>query len=103
MSKTIQLIKIISAITVLGVPAEILKCGAMYGWFLITFCFVCAWTAFLFVPVFYKMELKDRILSKVEFGQFDQKWPKRSKNSQYPETTDRDFECIIGFLQTGYF
>lgn len=47
-----------SAITVLGVPAEILKCGAMYGWFLITFCFVCAWTAFLFVPVFYRMELK---------------------------------------------
>ena len=76
MYKTIRLIKIISAITVLGVPAEILKCGAMYGWFLITFCFVCAWTAFLFVPVFYKMELKGRILSKVEFGQFDQKWPK---------------------------
>ena len=54
-----------SAITVLGVPAEILKCGAMYGWFLITFCFVCAWTAFLFVPVFYKMELKDRIFKKI--------------------------------------
>ena len=30
----------------------------MYGWFLVTFASVCALTAFVYVPVFYKMELK---------------------------------------------
>ena len=33
-----------SAITVLGVPAEVPNGNAMYGWFVITFAFVCGWT-----------------------------------------------------------
>ena len=47
-----------SAITVLGVPGDVPASNTMYIWFLITFSSVCALTALVYVPVFYKMEIK---------------------------------------------
>ncbi|XP_063294360.1 sodium-coupled monocarboxylate transporter 2-like isoform X2 [Pelobates fuscus] len=43
-----------SAITVLGAPAEVVRFGAHYLYFIIAYTFVIAFSAELFVPVFYR-------------------------------------------------
>lgn len=43
-----------SAITVLGAPAEVVRFGAHYLWFLIAYTCVIIISAELFVPVFYR-------------------------------------------------
>ena len=47
----------ISAITLLGTPAEVATLGTMYMWICISFCLVIPVSAHAFVPVFYKLEL----------------------------------------------
>uniref|UniRef100_H2Z0C9 Sodium/solute symporter n=1 Tax=Ciona savignyi TaxID=51511 RepID=H2Z0C9_CIOSA len=44
-----------SAITVLGTPAEIYIYGTMFWWFMISYTIVAIVTATVFVPVFYKL------------------------------------------------
>ncbi|XP_033096745.1 sodium-coupled monocarboxylate transporter 1-like [Anneissia japonica] len=46
-----------SAITVLGTPAEIYNYGTMFWWFGLTYLFVCLGAAHLFLPIFYKLQL----------------------------------------------
>ncbi|KAM8940071.1 sodium-coupled monocarboxylate transporter 2 [Pelodytes ibericus] len=43
-----------SAVTVLGAPAEVYRFGASFGYFFIAYTFVVIFTAELFVPVFYR-------------------------------------------------
>ncbi|XP_071959654.1 sodium-coupled monocarboxylate transporter 1-like [Antedon mediterranea] len=46
-----------SAITVLGTPADVYVHGTMFWWFGLTYFFVCFAAAHLFLPVFYKLQL----------------------------------------------
>ena len=47
----------ISAITVLGIPAEIYRYGVMYMWFLVAFVPAVLGAMAIYVPVFYNLNL----------------------------------------------
>ena len=47
----------ISAITVLGTPAEVYIYGTMFYWFFFSYTVAALLTAQVFMPVFYKMSL----------------------------------------------
>jgi len=44
-----------SAITVLGIPAEVYRYGTMFSWFAVSYTIVALVTANVFVPVFYNL------------------------------------------------
>jgi len=46
-----------SAITLLGTPAEIVIHGSQYWVIWVSYCFVMPLAAFIFIPVFYRLEL----------------------------------------------
>ena len=46
-----------SAITLLGTPAEIAKFGTQYWMVCLSYCFVIPLSAYVFVPVFYRLNL----------------------------------------------
>ena len=48
---------VISAITLLGTPVEIYNYGIQYSMVLISFVFVMAASAYLYLPVFYKLQV----------------------------------------------
>jgi len=48
-------VSFMSAITVLGTPADVYQYGTMYWWFLLAMLFVCCITAEMYIPTFYKM------------------------------------------------
>ncbi|XP_076801198.1 sodium-coupled monocarboxylate transporter 1-like [Clavelina lepadiformis] len=48
-------VSFMSAITVLGAPAEVYLYGTMYWWFLLAMFFVAVITAEIFIPVFYNI------------------------------------------------
>lgn len=47
----------ISAISILGYPAEIYQYGTMFCWYALTYCVVYPAAAFLYVPVFYNLQV----------------------------------------------
>lgn len=47
-----------SAVTILGTPADVYRYGAMYGIFAISYGFVVLICAEIFLPVFYRLDLK---------------------------------------------
>ena len=46
-----------SAIAVLGTPAEIYNFGTMFWWFGLAYAICCLLVAFLYMPVFYKLQI----------------------------------------------
>ncbi len=46
-----------SAITVLGTPAETYNYGTMYWWFGLSYAFVSLLVAYVYMPVFYKLQI----------------------------------------------
>jgi len=46
-----------SAITLLGMPAEMVVYGTQYWMICISYCFVIPIAAYVFIPVFYRLEL----------------------------------------------
>lgn len=47
----------ISAISLLGYPAEIYYYGMMFCWYLLTYCFVYPVAAFVYLPILYNLRL----------------------------------------------
>lgn len=46
-----------SAITVLGTPAEIYNYGTMFWWFGLSYAIVSLLVAYVYMPVFYKLQI----------------------------------------------
>ncbi len=46
-----------SAITVLGTPAEIYNYGTMFWWFALSYSIVSLLVAFVYMPLFYKLQI----------------------------------------------
>lgn len=45
----------VSAVTILGVPAEIYYFGSMYIWFLVSVLWICPVVTEIFIPIFYRL------------------------------------------------
>lgn len=63
-----------SAVTVLGTPAEIYRFGIMYSIFAITYFFVVVISAEVFLPVFYKLGITSTYEVKGKVGDFSGSW-----------------------------
>lgn len=50
-------VSFMSAITVLGTPAEVYTSGTMYWWILLSLLFVAIITGEMFLPIFYDLGL----------------------------------------------
>ena len=60
------MVTFISALTLLGNPAEIYNYNTMFSWLAVSFIFAIAGAAYLFVPFFYRLE----VLSTFEVSAF---------------------------------
>jgi len=58
-----------SAITLLGTPAEIVLYGTQYWMIWISYCFVVPLSAYVFIPVFYRLELTS-VFEVIRFARF---------------------------------